>query len=40
METIKLELADANGLNALEARAKAIKGLVKIARGDIESGML
>ncbi|KAI5682462.1 hypothetical protein M9H77_03690 [Catharanthus roseus] len=37
METIKLELADANGLNALEARAKAIKGLVKIARGDIES---
>lgn len=39
METIKLELGGINNLPAIEARAKAIKGLVKLVQGNFDSGV-
>lgn len=40
LESVKMETGSGYGDGVLDARAKAVKGLVELVRGDLESCMM
>lgn len=39
LDTIKLEIGGGSGFEVLEARAKTLKGLLELLRGNAKTGM-
>ena len=39
MDAIKLDIGGGSGFDVLEARAKALKGLLELVRGNLQTGL-